>query len=105
MPADQLEDAAQGEMLCRPSFAQQGLLRVREPSGATCPCPCPLIIWPRSRWRSGLTLGIGLLRACASLLLPDPWSCGHQVWLAALPKRDDANTDQRNQRLVPAQAS
>jgi hypothetical protein len=26
------------------------------------------------------------------------------VWLAALPKRDDANTKQRNQRPVPAQA-
>ena len=41
----------------------------------------------------------------ASLLVPNPWLCSHQVWLAALPKRDDANIEQRNQRPVPAQAS
>jgi hypothetical protein len=28
-------------------------------------------------------------------LLPDPWVVDHQVWLAALATRDDAQTEQR----------
>jgi hypothetical protein len=64
--------------------------------------PCtPMVTWTGCASQDPYRMAL----VAASLLVPNPWLCSHQVWLAALPKRDDANTEQRNQRPVPAQAS